>query len=294
MFSSLVIDLIERFSNLEEKSKAFAAAVRADSNLPLLLPTYSGKPGQVRETAITAMTMLYRQNVTDPPLPTAGLVCSSPETVAAAEDLNSAKAEFHEAVKALRRISKSESSRIDKLITRMLGEEGQRDENLKTALARARLGELDLLRCYARVRILPSGLLSISWTWATQHTSSVQISLKEAQAMAAKIPDDEVRLTAYDKLNQLSPDEPLVIRKKVPNQLRANIAWSEDGKRRRKTVPISGIALSQDERLPEYIWRDEPADDEGERPTRLKRSDSVIESEPYIKAMRLYRHDSEK
>ena len=112
--------------------------------------------------------------------------------------------------------------------------------------------------------------------------------------MAAKIPNDETRLMAYDKLSQLSADEPLVIRKKVANQLRANISWKEGGQRPRKIVTISGVVLSQDSRLPEYIWRDEPADDEGSRPTRLTRSDHSVQSEPYIKAMRLYRYDNEQ
>jgi len=294
MFSVLVIDLLQSHQALESACNEFAAAVRRDQEieLPLLLPAYSGTPGGEREAAITSMIQLWHLEPGEA-LVDAGLVCGSAETIAAACRLNDAKQTFQSAIKALRDAGpKGEKSRLDKLIDRVLHEEGKRTDELSLALKRVRISRLDLLRCYAKIRVLPRHLESLSWTWAKTHSSIVPVSMDEAIKMAQNLSNEETKETVLSLLSTCSQRERFVCKKKLPNQLRANLVYrDEDGKRKRKAVTISGVILSQDITLPRYIWRDNPdlLAPEAQQ-ERLSRLDTHIESEPFIKVLRLHRY----
>ncbi|MFC1337315.1 MAG: hypothetical protein G8D89_01790 [gamma proteobacterium symbiont of Clathrolucina costata] len=291
MFCALVVDLLQSYEALDQACREFAASVREDEDLPLVLPTYDGRPGGEREAAIAAIIQLWHLEPGET-LVEAGLLCASEKTVAAANHLNDAKDAFQAAVKAIRDAGpQGEKSRLDKLVDRVLHQEGRRTEDLALALKRARINRLDLLRCYAKVRILPKHLDSLSWTWAKTHSSIVQVSMEEALKMARNLAMEETKETALSLLSQLPPGEVLAYKKKLPNQLRANLVWTEEGERKRKAVTISGVVLSQDATLPRYLWRDNPEHAEPDtQQVRLSRDDAGIESEPYIKALRLHRY----
>ncbi|MGC1510052.1 hypothetical protein [Ketobacter sp.] len=285
MFAGLVQSMIQKHQKLEASAHHFADSVRADEGLPILLPGYSGPLD--RESAIASMTQMWRLSAGET-LPTAGLVCCSKPTIRQAVKLNDAKHQFQEAIKQVRNGASGEKSRIDKLVDRMLQQEGRRTEELIIALKRARLNQLDLLRCYAKIRIIEPGLHSISWTWAKTHSVIDPTNREEAMEMAEKLTHPHTRSRVMALLQDLPAGEPLAYKKKLPNQLRANLVWKEERVYRRKAVTISGIVLSQDKTLPKYVWRDDPGNDSPAE--RITRFDTKLNPEPYIKALHLHRY----
>lgn len=285
MFAGLVQKMIKTHDLLDRACQEFGDAVRADKGLPVLLPEYPGAAD--REAAIAAMTQTWNLSPGET-VPMAGLVCSSTQTIQQAERLNEVKQQFQDAVILVRNSATGEKNRIDKLIDRMLQQEGRRTAELDIALKQARLSRLNLLRCYSKIRILEPNLHSISWTWAKTHSAIDPTTREEAIELAESITNPSTRDLVIARLSALPPGEPLAYKKKLPNQLRANLVWKEDTSYRRKAVTISGIVLSQDSTLPKYIWRDNPGDVDPS--DRMKRTDACIEPEPYIKALHLHRY----
>jgi hypothetical protein len=291
MFMELVLELLQKYEALEAANSRFADAVRADKDLPLLLPECEGEPD--REVAIKAMSQMWYLEPGES-LPRAGIVCSSPATIQEAENLNEYKADFQAAIKSVRDKVTGEKSRLDKLIDRVLLQQNEKErhrvEELQLALKRAQINRLDLLRCYAKIRVLPKDLMSISWTWARTHSVIDPISREDAIKQAENLSDDESKEIALSRLSSLAPGQMLAYKKKLPNQLRANLLYHEDDEVKRKAVTISGIALSQDSALPKkWVWRDDPGELDPKAPmNRITRLDSKIDPEPYIKALHLH------
>ena len=275
MFTKWVFKLLQAYEALTAANTAFGDALRADGHLPLLLPEY--KKESDRDIAIKAMTQLWHPEPGEM-LARAGVVCASLPTIHAAERLNQSKAEFRAAVKSVRDKATEKKTRLDKLIDRVLlqqsEKERRRTEELQRALKRAQINRLDLLRCYANIRVLPKDLVSISWTWARTHSIIDPISRDEAIKQAEKLSDEETREIALTRLSSLASEQRMVYKKKLPNQLRANLSYYEDSEIKRKAVTISGIVLSQDSVLPKmWVWRDDPGELDPKAPrNRISRS----------------------
>ena len=285
--------LYEAYQVLAEACLTLSGAVRSDrESYPVYIPTFGmedsdKESNEAREAAIKSMTQLFVADEGEH-VPEAGIVCASPETVAAVEQLNAAKAAFKDAVMAIRNFQKETDasvSRISKLIRDEVTEKGYRTEALKKAMGTAGIGSLDLKRCYAQIRIMPPALDVFSWTWATNHARIKKVTLQEAIEMAKKLPGQGASQTAVDLLNKCNPGEVLVKKSTLPNQLRANYAYLEDGSIVRKSCPISGVVIAQQKNLPRKFWRDNPGD-QRRRPAQ----ESGIEEEPLILALDLYRY----
>ncbi len=288
MLETLFVDLLQTYEALTAACRDFADTARADAKLPVLLPTYTGKPKDAREAAIASLTELWHPEPGAAPIK-AGILCASAPTCAQAEALNAAKAAFQAAVLAVRAKGKPDKSRIERLVDRVLKQEGRRNNELAHALRRARINRLDLVRCYRTVRILPPRLVSLSWTWATSHASIVPVTLPEALAMANSLADETARAAALARLTRLDASEKLAQRKPLPNQLRANLVCRDGDTLVRKTVTISGVVLCQDDALPRTLWRDNPAVRD-HAPPRLRRLDATIAPQAFVTALRLHRY----
>lgn len=283
--------LYEAYQVLAEACLTLSSAVSSDrERYPVYIPTFGmedKESNEAREAAIKSMTQLFVADEGEC-APEAGIVCASPETVAATEQLNAAKAAFKDAVMAIRNFQKETDasvSKISKLIRDEVTEKGYRTEALQNAMGTAGIGSLDLKRCYAQIRIMPPALDVFSWTWATNHARIKKVTLQEAIEMAKKIPGQGASQIAVDLLNKCNPGEILVKKATLPNQLRANYAYLEDGGTVRKSCPISGIVIAQQKNLPRKFWRVNPGD-QRRRPAQ----ESVIEEEPLILALDLYRY----
>ena len=145
----------------------------------------------------------------------AGIVCASGETVSTVEQLNEAKAHFKETILKIRSLASGKAV-------------GSRETVLKKALKSAGIQALDLRECYRQIRVMPPHLESISWTWATSHARIQKLTFDEAVTMAEGLRDrdEELADTALDILRRkCAPDELLVRRITLPNQLRANFSY---------------------------------------------------------------------
>lgn len=286
MFSDAVIDLTRAYDSLLESQAAFKDAILNDSSLPGFLPGFQGTSAEVRIHSVPTMIRNFYLDE-DQTEQLTGLICASVDTLEAVVVMNKAKDHFQQAISVVRELGGSKKTSLDKLVDRALHREGRRTSELDLALSRLHLHRLDLLRCYAHIRVLPPKLESISWTWATRHSSIKLIDLEEAETMANALPVPGTRHAVLHALSQLKPGEKLAMKKSLPNTLRANIVFWEEGIRKRKAINVSGILLSPDLNLPKHIlWRDDP----GESPLRLERSDVSIQKIPYIPALNLYRY----
>lgn len=292
MDSVRVAELLQCYEVMEGACGELAGAIRADDDRPLLLPTYRGESGGGREAAIRSLTRVWHPEPGES-LVTAGLLCASAETRVAAELLNTAKGQFKDAVAAIREEGKKEKVGFEHLIEKSLKDNNPRNRKLKQALDTIHISRLDLVRCYTNVRVLDPDLRSISWTWATTHATIRKVTIKGAVASAEKL-DDDAREYALSKLAALPSGESLAYRKPNANQLRANLAYYEGEGVRRESLPISGIVLGQDDTLPRYVWRNDPATVPPEhRSGRLSRIDTTIDEQPYIRPLYLHRYIGE-
>ena len=208
----------------------------------------------------------------------AGIVCASDETVSIVHQLNEAKAHFKETILKIRSLASDKSA-------------GARETVLKKALKSAGIQTLDLRECYRQIRVMPPELESMSWTWATSHARIQKLTFDEAVAMAEGLRDrdEELADTALDILRRkCTPDELLVRRITLPNQLRANYSFLENEEVRRKSCPISGVVVAQQKTLPRMAWRENPVSRK-EVPIRLQR-ESSIEPEPVIQSLSIHRY----
>ena len=290
-------ELHERFLAMENACIKVKAAVHASgSDLPVYVPTYSTDKDEqmsepAREAALKSITQLFFTREGEY-LAEAGILCASPATVKSIEQLNSAKDKFKTAILAIRHYQKETDiavSKYSKLISDEMTEKGLRGEALVDAMGTANIRSLDLKRCYAQIRIMPKRLDVFSWTWATKHSRIKKVTIDEAMAMARVLTDETARDTAIDILSQCPPDEILVRKIGLANQLRANYAYKEDDSIIRKSCPVSGIVIAQQETLPRMFWRDDPGEPDKDDPIRLTRVSS-IEPESFVHSLGLHRY----
>lgn len=279
-----VKDLLDAYQVLAAANSALADAIRNQSDVPRYLPTFPGKEGDEIEAVVQSLTEIWRLEDGEALLG-AGLICGNDHVVQAVESLNQAKAAFKAAVDAVRGNDKTNST-LFSLADQQLGHD-RRSEKLRDAMRTARISRLDLLKCYKVIRVMPSSLESLSWTWARTHTKSEPISMDDAERMAYQRLSGVERETVLSLLGNLPPGAPMTRLYKLPNQLRANIVWKEDGERKRKPLSISGIVVMPGDKLPKLVWRDDPGprtDDEA----ALIRVDSKIDREPYIRSLGIH------
>ena len=291
-----ILELYERYLALQNACIKVKAAIHASSDdLPVYVPTCSSDKEEqhsvaAREAALKSITQLFHLRE-DEYLAEAGVLCASPKTVATIEQLNKAKDDFKKAVSDIRahKIDKDiATAKIDKLISDEMEEKGKREGAIKDAMTTAGIGSLNLKRCYAKIRIMPEHLDVFSWTWATTHSRSKQVTIAEAMKLARSLKKDVTRDIAIDILSQCSPDEILLRKISLPNQLRANYAYKDNGILTRKSCPVSGIVIAQQTNLPRMVWRENPAIT-GVEVEKLERL-STIEHTALVDSLHLYRY----
>jgi hypothetical protein len=270
-------------------------AIRSEAgDYPVYVPTHGDsesdrRSDKARDNALASMTRLFTPGADELETVDAGILCASQECVRVAHLFNESKSVFKASVLAIRRYQKDSDqmqSTIYRLIRDEVTEKGYRTELLRDAMSVVGIASLDLRKCYAQIRIMPPELDVFSWTWAANHSRIKTITLDEAVEMATNLPGDAASSAALDLLSKCSADQLFAKRSKLAPQLRANYAYFEGGQVIRKSCPVSGIVIAQQEQLPRMCWRDRPEKDERRSPVRR----SVIEDAPFIKALELHRY----
>lgn len=292
----LVADLYEAYQALMSACASVRVSLKDDGvqGLPVYVPTHGKSERdhqslEARKAASDSITQI--DGLGDQPF-TAGIVCASPSTVDSVSTLNNCKERFKECVMAIKACyaQSAPASRIAKLIQNEITEKGYRSEALKSAMGISGTTGLDLKRCYAHIRIMPSRLEMFSWTWTMKHARIIRLTVAEALEMVDNLPapDAPAANVARSLLASLPAHEHIARKVPLPNQLRANYAYVVDGETIRKSCPISGVVLAQQAQLPRYLWRENPGDGTDSKP-RLARI-SGIEPEPFIKILGLHRY----
>lgn len=281
----LVKTLLDTFNDLDRTRALLASALRSQDPLLHYLPTYDGDDPV--EDVIRSMTAIWHPKAGEELLD-AGLICVDNNTLAAIEAFNEAKSLFKNAADAIRKNNKSNATLVAMADKHLGGD--TRDAALRDAMQTARISELDLLKCYKIIRVLPATLESLSWTWATQHTKSERISMDNAVKMAEEQLSGEARDAVLADLGRLKPGTRMTRLLALPNQLRANIIWDDDGERSRKMISISGIVAFPGNQLPKLVWRDNPGDTVKDGLTRF---DATIDRTPYIHSLGIHLYKGE-
>ena len=220
----------------------------------------------------------------------AGILCASPDTLDAAVTLNNAKQAFKQTVLDLRKLEKAKNRGVDTLIEQILpANMKERPKELVKVLKNSQLSRLNLTRCYSKVRILNNNMKSVSWTWATTHSTTHLVTCATARAQAEGLPDIS-REVVLSKLAHYDDDYEFSYLQRLPNRLQANTVYSEEGEVKRKPVVISGVALCPGSKMPRVKWRDDPGSPQDDPSTaRLKRSDAKVSDEEVIYSLHLYK-----
>jgi hypothetical protein len=294
----LILKLSTAFQRMSDQGFAVASAIKSDylAGYPVYVPTHGDSEAEhtsreALQAAIRSMTHLTIRPDTRPQLH-AGIICCSPATVLAVSDYNDAKGAFKQAVLDIRQFQKNRelpASRITRLIQNEIRDKGFRSETLRRAMDAVRIADLDLKRCYARIRIMPPNLQVFSWSWTTKHSRIIKLTHEEALRIASEWPDQHTSAIAVDLIHRrCNPDTPLARKVPLPNQLRANYAFLENGEVVRASTPISGVVVAQQKVLPRKLWRSDPGSADNRSP-RLPRQSS-LEATPIVDALSLYRY----
>lgn len=290
----LAMSLYESYHLMADQVKKLKSILKTDlSEYPIYIPTFtedekmrSGLDAQTR--AIQSITQMFMEDVI---AMTTGVMCLPEEAIREVEYFNNLKNQFKEAVISIRKHHKDNSlpePRIQRIIENEVVIRGYRTPDLAIAMKNIGIGSLDLKRCYASIRVMPPGLDSVSWTWASKHSRVLKITVSEAMAMADQLQNEEAKLQAQRLLSTMNAQEFLARRIPLKNQARINFTYYENGEYKRQSSPISGVLIVHGQQLPKRMaWRDEPKPDE-ERP-RLPRT-SNIEATPFIQSLKLHRY----
>jgi len=293
-----IADLYENYQTMAEACLAVAVAVSDDKGeYPVYMPKHGSREADkfavsARKVAIESMTQYFvmgeGESITD-----AGILCASGSTVEVIEHLNSGKENFKQAIMDIREFGKSKEvpvTRITQLIRDEVVDKGYRTKELKKALGTVGIKSLNLRRCYAKIRILPPGLEVFSWTWATGHSRIKKVTREEALALVDHLPHTkrEAAETARALLAKCSPGDTFARKTFLENQLRANYSYRENGVKHQRSCTISGVIIAQQDYLPRYVWRDNPANLEV-KPPKLERV-SGIEPKPFIQVLGLHHY----
>ena len=280
----LIGNLSSAYQQLQDRAHAWRELSDGDheAGYAVFIPTHDTDDVQrrslaARQQAVSESTGLTIEDVLDKPFG-AGLICSSTEVASAVDALNEAKTAFKDVVMQIRALGSGQKL-------------PSRDKYLTQAMKSAGIQTLHLRECYRQIRIMPPGLEVFAWTWATSHARIQKLSFDKAVQLAEGLRDRDEQLAniVIDILHRkCSPREVLARRVPLPNQLRANYAYRENGQLIRKSCPLSGAVIAQQKILPRLVWRPNPVWSET-KAIQLPR-ESIIEKEPLIEVLDLYRY----
>ncbi|OUS12125.1 hypothetical protein A9Q89_06940 [Gammaproteobacteria bacterium 53_120_T64] len=285
--SVLVVDLLNTHKAMDDKIKALTPLL-LKHNGPRYLPTYQGSLCGETAAIVRSMCEIWHQDKGDEPLLLTGLVCVQADLLQAVVALNSAKDNFKYAVDRIRHGDKANATLTGLADHALKGLEPRRSEELRLAMQTAGISRLDLLKCYRHIRVLPSPLESLSWTWARTHTKSVPISMAEAEKKAVQLLSGDTLRLVLDKLGALKPGTAMTFMRELPPRLCANIVYRKDGLRSRKTITTTGVTVVEAPQLPKLAWRENPGPRQAEATDHLTRIDAKIDRTPYIKALNIH------
>ena len=262
-----------------------------DEHYPAYMPEFttdltSQHKLSVRERAMISMTKLYGglNSLPNSSYAEPGLLCVSEAMLKTIEEFNLHKTTFGELRQAIIDREIVSDNTLRRLIQQEMGERGFNSAIMTKGMKKISSKKLDIKRCRALIRILPSEIKGLSWTWARGHRRILHLRYAETLALAEQIPDKENRDIALSLLAGCSPKTEFARMIPCKPQLRANVVRITAGQEERSQVPISGVIAIAQKKLPEKLqW---PEMSEATR----HRSDRKIDHNLFIKSLNIYRY----
>lgn len=282
----LRIELFECFEQMLTALGAFCAQVRHDQ-LPAWVSRSDEETDQglgLRDKAVQAYRALWYEDGQDgrETLTCPGLVGASPATLDAAQQCNTAKEAFKNAVLALKKLDKAQ-------IDALWDELHSRDETINLAMRRMGAARLNLKQAYRHIPILAARPVKVGFTWSKQGRTIERKSVAEVrQLLETRLETAQIRLE-MERLSQIPETEMLARVRSVCPHLRANLVFATaDGvERRLKQAPLPLlIPLAPGEPLPEFV----PIAATPGTTRRMQRSDVQIEEELFLPSIRIHRY----
>lgn len=254
--------LAKAANHLESLCLALKNAAVEDKNLPFFLPPSTPGEGS-RAHAMLSLTRVWVKEANEVDV-IGGLLCISERTAALIPPINEAKLALKEQITAIKDVDMKNMSMKDALMRKFGVKE--RGEALTSELKRNGLERIDLQKCYSRIRILPSPLITLSWTWARKHTQVTSIDLKTAEALIRRsIKDPDEYAMAIAVLHRNASNARILRKRLNPPQLRCAFVHIENRKQVRSQEYAGSPLLVVQDHLPKALkWREHPGDAESE------------------------------
>ena len=275
MITSSYLELTRQLLKVEN-------AIRCHPNkgLQVFTPSINDFKGEEPRELVIKSIRRMRAN---PTVIKSGLLCATPSTIQAIEELNNAKDHFKKTVSLIKGNVHKSSQTIQRLI--QFDASIIRDEDLRRALRAIGGQSFDLRTCYAKIQVLPKQTTSVSWTWAMRHKRIKKYTVDEAFQLTQSMVNDNAKLAAEIQLQRLPKDEVLIQKLDIPPQLKANIKYLEKGREFRKCITVSGVLALQQNTLPIYLWREQP-ETENIRLSRPTKSEATF----FVPTLKMYRY----
>lgn len=233
----------------------------------LFLPHSYLQPAGVRQVIAEELTRLFHRGENCLEAPRSGVMCIDGNVAAEIDHLNRVKSHFCESVKALRGPGQKYNHSIEDAL--------QKDAAFVAEMRRAGLSRLDLIACYRTIRILPSNIHSLRWSWGTTHRGVHKLKVAD---LRERLKDDgsTIAQMVLEATAAMADTDYVAEIKKKNERLMANLVL-EDGERTQ--VVCSGVMMLPGERLPPVMaWRDLPA--RSNRVSKKRPDDTTIEPQP--------------
>jgi hypothetical protein len=219
-----------------------------------------------------------------------GLVATNAQGLALAEQVNSAKDQFKQAVTRFRQAQPGQLTNLSQQLVK-------RHPELAALLRADDLGRLHLKQAYRHIPLLNAPVIKVGFSWYLGGRSVKKISLAQAEQQLRNLGEDKPHIQLQlQKLQQLAPSEHHRLRK-VQRQtplIRANIVFQQQDpitkqlitcrKSMNVALPLL-FPLAAGKSLPEHsvIPLIPPEDHQ-----RLKRSDKRISEQALLPSIRVY------
>jgi len=284
--SILQVDLKHALERLLAAQDRLADMLIAQVNYPLAIQGQE-ESAQMRPTVANFIKLLEYANDQMKPGDTVnlvGVVGTTQQTLDQITQVNTARKQLQDLLKQLDKHREPDDGKMVSVTKRAL----------------AKLGYPRFNRRQARRQLVTfaHNLDTVSFTWARSKIVS-EISVKEARTLLDNKYKDDNAAAAQEAwhaqkmlLDVLPPDEPLVRVAKPVVHPRANIKYTQQNETIRTVkMAISPLFMLCNENgsLP----RIKPLSDVDATSERLKRSDTQVEEEAYIRSIRIHRYKSE-
>jgi hypothetical protein len=249
---------------LEAQSKAIDAIIddgRGDAPYPCFAPLPSGQHDREARIALAnSIKDVFDAIPSEGQKLPSGLLCASPECVAAITELNSAKTALQAAVATIKASGRDDRENAN-----------QRVLELKRAMKEVGFAAADLKRVYAKIRILEPDVFRVGWTWGVNHRTYKPIDKEALERRLLGLEKDNPAAAelARTRLSRFYKPRPATLFT-LPDQLRVNYGHLVDGERKNKALPVSGVVVVQQKTLPKIKWGDRDSHKTQENPREPK------------------------